>query len=281
MRQDMRARLAEFFKAPPAQLDLPTPPPAAPAVASARLPLSSAPAIDRPAPAPLPALQAPPPPAAPPREFAAPVAGAVSATSQAEPIGGIGGIPALQLHNTYLVAQSDDGMVIIDQHALHERIMYEELWARVQRGPLESQRLLMPQSVRASERQSAMIEQIQPLLERLGIEVVPFGPDTLAVQSFPSFLERLDPATFVRELLERGEQELLDLTDEALLHEILDMMACKAAVKAGDPLTGPEIEALLARRELVERSSNCPHGRPTTLRLSLRDLEKQFKRTGF
>ncbi|HTL28229.1 MAG TPA: hypothetical protein VL282_03370, partial [Tepidisphaeraceae bacterium] len=124
-------------------------------------------------------------------------------------------------------------------------------------------------------------ETIQPLLQRLGIEVVPFGPTSVAVQSFPSFLEKLEPATFVRELLERGEQELLDLHDEELLHEILDMMACKAAVKAGDPLTTAEIEALLARRELVERSSNCPHGRPTTLRLSLRDLEKQFKRTGF
>jgi DNA mismatch repair protein MutL len=101
------------------------------------------------------------------------------------------------------------------------------------------------------------------------------------VQAFPSFLDKLDPAAFVQELLEKGEQELLDLNEESLLHEVLDMMACKAAIKAGDPLTPQEIEALLARRELVERSSNCPHGRPTTLRLSIADLEKQFKRTGF
>jgi DNA mismatch repair protein MutL len=172
-------------------------------------------------------------------------------------------------------------MIIIDQHALHERIMYEDLLARVTRGPLEGQRLLIPHVIPASSRQVALLDQIRPMLERLGIEVAPFGPDTVAVQSFPSFLERLDPAAFVRELLERGEQELLDMHGEELLHEILDMMACKAAVKAGDPLTPGEIEALLARRELVERSSNCPHGRPTTLRLSLRDLEKQFKRTGF
>ena len=189
--------------------------------------------------------------------------------------------PAIQLHNSYLVAQSDDGMIIIDQHALHERIMYEELSARIMRGPLESQRLLIPETIPVSSGQMAMLEQIQPLLERLGIEVAPFGPSTVAVQSFPSFLSKLEPGTFVTELLERGEQELLDLHEEELLHEILDMMACKAAVKAGDPLSPAEIEALLARRELVERSSNCPHGRPTTLRLSLRDLEKQFKRTGF
>ena len=141
--------------------------------------------------------------------------------------------------------------------------------------------MLIPPTVAATSRQAALLEQIQPLLARLGIEVTSFGPGTVAVQSFPSFLERLDPGTFVRELLERGEQELLDMHEEELLHGVLDMMACKAAVKAGDPLTSAEIEALLARRELIDRSSNCPHGRPTTLRLSLRDLEKQFKRTGF
>jgi DNA mismatch repair protein MutL len=189
--------------------------------------------------------------------------------------------PAIQLHNSYLIAQSDDGLIIIDQHALHERIMYEELLARVNRGPLESQRLLIPLVFPASSRQIALLDQIRPLLDRIGIEASPFGPDSIGVQAFPSFLEKLDPAIFVRELLERGEQELLDMNGEEVLHEILDMMACKAAVKAGDPLTPPEIEALLARRELIERSSNCPHGRPTTLRLSLRDLEKQFKRTGF
>jgi DNA mismatch repair protein MutL len=188
---------------------------------------------------------------------------------------------AIQLHNSYLIAESADGLVIIDQHALHERIIFEDLLVRITRGPLESQRLLLPLTLPASARQIALIEQIQPLLARLGIDVAPFGPATLAVSAFPSFLERLDPVEFVRELLERGEQELLDLHEEGLLHNILDMMSCKAAVKAGDPLTPGEIAALLARRELVERSSNCPHGRPTTLRLSLRDLEKQFKRTGF
>ena len=188
---------------------------------------------------------------------------------------------SLQLHNSYLVAETEDGLVIIDQHALHERVIFEELLARVTRGPLESQRLLMPITIPAGSRQIALIEQIQPLLARIGIEASPFGPNSVAVQAFPSFLYRLDPGDFVRELMERPEQELLDLTQEQLLHKVLDMMACKAAVKAGDPLSRDEITALLDRRELVERSSNCPHGRPTTLRLSLRDLEKQFKRTGF
>ena len=189
--------------------------------------------------------------------------------------------PAIQLHNSYLVVESDEGMLVIDQHALHERILYEDLLARLTRGPLESQRMLIPLTIRANAKQTDLLEQIGPLLAKLGIEAEPFGPDTVAIHAFPSFLDRLDPAVFVGELLEKGEADRLDLHEEELLHGVLDMMACKAAVKAGDPLTPPEIDALLARRELADRASNCPHGRPTTLRLSLADLEKQFKRTGF
>ncbi|HEY2589392.1 MAG TPA: DNA mismatch repair endonuclease MutL [Tepidisphaeraceae bacterium] len=270
-RQDLREKLAEFFKQIPSGMN-PTPAPGMAPAPSGMLNLG------RPAPQSLSAQSVPTPSAAcgfaneePSLAQDRQADGASFAKSQS----------AIQLHNSYLVAQSDDGLVIIDQHALHERIMYEELLARLQHGPLESQRLLIPIPVNVSEAQSALLDQVQPLLKRLGIEVTPFGPGSIAVHSFPSFLEKLDPAAFVCELLERGEQELLDLHEEEVLHEVLDMMACKAAVKAGDPLTGPEIEALLARRELVERSSNCPHGRPTTLRLTLRDLEKQFKRTGF
>lgn len=191
------------------------------------------------------------------------------------------GLPALQLHNTYLVVETPEGMQIIDQHALHERILFEELFSRVTKGPLESQRLLIPITMPASDRQVDLVEHVRPLLGRLGIDLAPTGPRQLAVMAFPSFLSKLDPAEFVVALLDKGEQEILDLSEEELLHDVLDMMSCKAAVKAGDPLTPQQIEGLLAKRHLVDRASNCPHGRPTTLKLSLRDLEKQFKRTGF
>ena len=291
-REDLRAKLAEFFKqgfSPegvlpaepqprlPIEGTLPPSPPATEwqerqsSFSTGRLTDRHPDAIYREVP--------PPPPAS--RPFSAEVPPAHRADPATFSVAKAAALPAIQLHNSYLVAQSDDGLVIIDQHALHERIMYEELLARVSRGPLESQRLLIPEVVDVSTTQLALLEQIQPLLARLGIEVSPFGPASVAVQAFPSFLEKLDPGRFVRELLERGEQELLDLHEEEVLHEVMDMMACKAAVKAGDPLTPQEIESLLARRELIDRSSNCPHGRPTTLRLSLRDLEKQFKRTGF
>jgi DNA mismatch repair protein MutL len=298
-RQDLRAKLAAFFKGQfePEAVQPAEPQPALPMEQAARAaqPLSPSPGTPRegwgegsvassrmasgfrqnPHPNALLAYREREPEGQPPVRGHSPQPSPVASPN------GAAGSPAIQLHNSYLVAQSDDGLVIIDQHALHERIMYEELLARVNHGPLESQRLLIPLTVDASSAQLALLEQVQPLLARLGIEVTSFGPGTVAVQAFPSFLHRLDPGDFVRELLERGEQELLDLHEEELLHEVLDMMACKAAVKAGDALTPAEIEALLARRELVERSSNCPHGRPTTLRLSLRDLEKQFKRTGF
>jgi len=254
----MRERLAEFLKVG----DAPAPAGASENKWSLQAPMQQA-AVNWPSP--------PPPPPA-------------TAGSQSEPYSSTEPapkMPAMQLHNSYAVTESEDGLIIIDQHALHERIMYEELLARMKRGPLESQHLLIPEVVKASTRQIALLEQIQPLLRKLGIEVAALGPDGVGISAFPSFLEKLEPAAFVTEILERGEQELLDLHEEELLHELLDMMACKAAVKAGDPLSREEIEALLARREVLERGSNCPHGRPTTLRLTLNDLEKQFKRKGF
>jgi DNA mismatch repair protein MutL len=268
VRLDMQARLAAFFKGSLAG--------AATESADLSPPSNDVAPTRQPAPSPLAPQPAPMQMRSAPRESMLPASAAAPALPQALAPG-----QAMQLHNSYLVAESDDGLVIIDQHALHERIMFEELLARVTSGPLESQRLLIPRTLPASARQIAVLEQIGPLLQRLGIEAAPFGPDAVAVQAFPSFLDKLEPADFVGDLLERGEQELLDLSEEELLHEVLDMMSCKAAVKAGDPLSAAEIGALLSRRELIERSSNCPHGRPTTLRLSLRDLEKQFKRTGF
>jgi DNA mismatch repair protein MutL len=191
----------------------------------------------------------------------------------------------LQVHNSYVVTQDDQGLLIVDQHALHERVMFEELRQRVlgQQQPLESQRLLMPAVVEWPDGQ-ALVERLAPLLHRIGIELEPFGQRQLAVQAFPSFLfdRHVEPAEFVRQLLDKAANEELradePTSEEAALHEVLDMMACKAAVKAGDQLSEQELAALLAKRDEVERSSNCPHGRPTSLRLTLKDLEKQFGR---
>ncbi len=188
-------------------------------------------------------------------------------------------LPALQVHNTYIVAESDDGLVIIDQHALHERIIYQQLVRRFAEGRLESQRLLLPETLDVTPAELTCVEACAGLFEKLGLEIQRFGPTTIAIQAVPSVFNDVDSADWVRQLLARlVDRPDQDLSDE-YIHELLEMMACKAAVKAGDPLTPDEVASLLAQRTHVEKASACPHGRPTTLRLSLRDLEKQFKRT--
>ncbi len=196
----------------------------------------------------------------------------------------------LQVHNSYVVTQDEQGVVIVDQHALHERVMFEALLARVGRGNLESQSLLTPALIDATADQLGRLEEMKPLLERIGVEAEPAGPRSIAVRAFPSFLfsRNVDPIEFMADLFSlTDENEEADgpvpllpagSRDERLLRDVLDMMACKAAVKAGDHLSDLELDELLRLREAVERSSNCPHGRPTTVRLTIRELERLFGR---
>ena len=187
----------------------------------------------------------------------------------------------LQVHNSYIVTQSDEGFVIVDQHALHERIIYEDLCRKVSTGQLQSQRMLIPETLEITDAQQDMLNENSDLIAKLGIEVEPFGPSTIAVQSFPTLLDKVSPVDFVRDLLDMLGDKTVAPDAERLLHEILDMAACKAAIKAGQSLTQQEMRKLLADKETVERASRCPHGRPTTIKFSIADLEKQFKRTGF
>ena len=185
----------------------------------------------------------------------------------------------LQVHNSYLITESDDGIVIIDQHALHERGIYERLCRQVAGGPLPSQRSLIPETLDVTDAQAAAIENNSQLLNDLGIIVEPFGPRTVAVQGVPALLDKVSGSSLLADILDVLTTQTARLGTEQLLHHLLDMMACKAAVKAGDRLTDTEIEDLLASRQTVERSGNCPHGRPTTISLTLGELAKYFKRT--
>jgi len=185
----------------------------------------------------------------------------------------------LQIHDSFIVAQTDDGFVIIDQHALHERIMYEDLCRRVHKSKLESQKLLIPESFEVTESWADAIKTHAGLIEKLGIELVPFGPRTMAVQAFPTLLANVPPVDFVRDLMDLLDRKDAAVEGERLLDEVLNMAACKAAIKAGQKLTDSEIEQLLADSRDTESVSRCPHGRPTTIRFSVGDLEKQFKRT--
>jgi len=195
----------------------------------------------------------------------------------------VGADAVLQVHQSFLVTQDEHGLVIIDQHALHERVMFETLQRRLSAGPLESQRQLVPVVVDSEPDAIAAIETLAPLLERLGIDVAAAGPRSIAIHAFPSLLlaRRVEAGPFVSELLERAAADELDLDDdEAALAEVLDMMSCKAAVKAGDRLRPPEIAELLAMRDRIDRGASCPHGRPTHLRIPIAELERRFGRSG-
>jgi DNA mismatch repair protein MutL len=185
----------------------------------------------------------------------------------------------LQIHDSFIITQTDEGFVIIDQHALHERIIYEKLCRRVREHKLQSQKLLMPESFEVSSTETEALKTNARLIEKLGIEIVPFGPRAMAVQAFPSLLSNVQPLDFVRDMMDLLERKNAGLDAEQLLDEILDMAACKAAIKAGQKLTNSEIEQLLADKETAESSTRCPHGRPTTIKFSISELEKQFKRT--
>jgi DNA mismatch repair protein MutL len=185
----------------------------------------------------------------------------------------------LQIHDSFIIAQSDDGFVIVDQHALHESIIYDSLCRRVRENRLQSQKLLIPESLNVGASGFDVIEKNAELLDKLGIELVPFGPGTVAVQAFPTLLSDVKAADFVRDLLDLLDRNVASPDPDKLLDDVLNMAACKAAIKAGQKLTDGEIEQLLADRHSAESVSRCPHGRPTTIKFSVADLEKQFKRT--
>jgi DNA mismatch repair protein MutL len=186
----------------------------------------------------------------------------------------------MQVHGSYLVVEDAEGILVVDQHALHERGMFEELKARIAASPLESQRMLVPVAIETDPRAVEAIADAGPLLERLGIELGAVGPRAVLVHAYPTFLlgRGVEPAAFVPGLLAQiAEDGHADF--ESALHSVLDMMACKASVKAGDRLSLTEIEALLDLRDRIERGTACPHGRPTALRITMRDLERNFGRS--
>jgi len=194
-----------------------------------------------------------------------------------------GGAPpspaALQLHDRYLVTECDDGLIVIDQHALHERILYEHLREKVLAGAVESQALLVGEPVDLAPAEAAAVLQARDTLAQLGMTVEPFGGDTVLVSSYPAMLANFRPAEILRELADQllagGKRP--DRRD--VLDSLLHMISCKAAIKAGDRLSRDEITALLQQRHLAQDTHHCPHGRPTALFFSRDELDKQFKRT--
>jgi DNA mismatch repair protein MutL len=184
-----------------------------------------------------------------------------------------------QAFEGYIVCESDDSLLLIDQHAAHERVMFERLRAAFAQGGVARQQLLLPVVVDVGPRAAALIEERGEELKSLGFDLEPMGGSSVAVRAFPALLGDTDPATLVRDLAD----ELNDVERSRQLAQaaesVLARLACHSAVRVGQSLSGEQIQALLRSMDSIDFANNCPHGRPVYITLPRRDVERLFKRT--
>ncbi|HRO80282.1 MAG TPA: DNA mismatch repair endonuclease MutL [Alicycliphilus denitrificans] len=220
-------------------------------------------------------VAAPPPAAAEAPPFPAAASVAAAPAEGAWPLGRA----VAQIHGVYILAESAQGLVVVDMHAAHERIVYERLKAQVDQGArLASQPLLIPATFAAMPEEVATAESHADTLALLGLEVVPFSPRTLAVRAVPTTLAQGNPVELARSVLaELGQHDASTVVQRAR-NEILATMACHGAVRANRKLTIDEMNALLRQMEVTERSDQCNHGRPTWRQLTMKELDALFLR---
>jgi len=184
---------------------------------------------------------------------------------------------AVQMHDRYLVVQTADGIEVIDQHALHERLLFEKLRQQVADNGLEIQGMVVPEPVELSAAEAALLLEHAEALATAGVTVAAFSGSTVLVSSKPALVASTPAAVVVEEILTRLEAAATPST-EVIVEEVLHSLACRAAIKAGERLSQAEVDRLVRDRH-VAASSHCPHGRPTTLTLTSRELDRQFRRT--
>ncbi len=188
------------------------------------------------------------------------------------------GFALAQLSGIYILAQNQAGLVVVDMHAAHERIMYEKLKSALDRAEIPTQVLLIPATLRASRLEIVVVEENAQALRRLGFEMAVLGPEALVVRSVPAPLQDADPIDLARDVLrEIGEFGASRVLQEHR-DEMLATMACHAAVRANRMLSVPEMNALLREMEATDRSGQCNHGRPTWTQVSLAELDRMFQR---
>jgi DNA mismatch repair protein MutL len=187
-------------------------------------------------------------------------------------------LKALQLYDAYLVVETPEGMLVIDQHALHERVLYEEIKERVRQGTLDIQQMLIPEPVELPAEQASLLLEHRRDLDELGLGVEDFGGNTVIVTRYPALLGRRPPAEILKRVVDHLAAKERLPTREQLLSGLMSLMACHAAVRSGDPLTPEEIAALVEMRHLSNDTHHCPHGRPTALLFTRHELDRQFRR---
>ena len=182
------------------------------------------------------------------------------------------------LSKLYVLMENTDGLVLVDQHAAHERILFEELRRRMEEQGVPTQKLLLPQTFDVPPRDADWIERNISVLQKMGIGIESFGPGTFKIDSLPGFLNVSDPAQFMRKVIDDLKSAGNNTSPMRLGEEMIAKTVCRHAVKANDPLRYPEIEKLI--RDLLECDLPycCPHGRPTMIQISLLELEKKFGR---
>jgi DNA mismatch repair protein MutL len=187
-------------------------------------------------------------------------------------------VPLGQFRDTFILAVDDEGIAIIDQHVAHERVLFEQVMETLTRGRLESQRLLTPIVIELTAAQRQALAQHRATLERFGMEIEEFGGDSLHLSAVPAILNPAECEATVRALAEDLEGLDKGSRIEDALRKIAALMACHAAVKANYPLTLDKMRYILEELRRTAYSSVCPHGRPVVLRITRREVEKNFQR---
>ncbi len=178
----------------------------------------------------------------------------------------------------YVVLESDRGMVLLDQHAAHERILFEQMLNRLESGDVPSQRLLLPETVELSVRDAHFLREQLGVLTRLGVGLSEFGERTFLLDSLPPMVKSPDPRRFVLELIDELKSAGQQVNSQRLGEHTIAKTVCRHAVKANDPLAGPELENLVNDLRQCAMPYTCPHGRPTLIEMNYRELEKKFGR---
>ena len=188
------------------------------------------------------------------------------------------GAARAQVHETYIVAQTRDGVVIVDQHAAHERLVYERMKAEMDRGGVARQALLLPEVVDLDPAEAERVAERADELAALGLIIEPFGPGAILVRETPALLGETDAAGLIRDIADDLAENGAPLALGERLQAVCSTMACHGSVRAGRRLNAAEMNALLREMEVTPHSGQCNHGRPTYVELKLADIEKLFGR---